>query len=810
MQVNDIKGSVTHAVVSGHRAMNMGVNASAEFFHILSSSLYQDQILAVCREVLCNGWDAHIDAGRRHIPLKITTSNGKIIIKDSGKGIPPDMIAQIYGTYGGSTKKNDGNQTGGFGLGSKAPFAYAEHFEVTSCYDGKMTIYRMSKSSTEVEGVPSITPVVTDLPTTESGLTVTIDVHSRDLMEFRTKLHRVIVQGDIFAEMDGTRIETIGAENAPEKFLLVRRITSAGLETKINVRYGNVLYPVPAHAELDAMTEAVQVRIDHINGRGYNSDYRLVLLAPGDSISVTPSRESLSMQGKTVKTLKGLLENYLSMTESIQSMETELQHRKKWLDKHSKSSTAIAVANSDIYSTFHIGKETATIKTISDIKGYLAATANNKNRTVVKLSTLKKIRTAILKANAPAEWDRGLFQRLLVAIRRNEVTFEGDYNLSRITIKDPHWHRPSGWGRDSKHIDRTLWAFRNIFVNFKIAVRQSKTLKITRLGLLEQYGYSDWSAIRHYVNVGEILPFLYGNIYLFNNEPQLRDQLGHGIKPEQHGVVYCVNSASQKNIDEAREVFGKMGKLHDYTKDVVKVVQVRKKPQPGWPQLSQMQAESGFLDFTKKNSEQTPRLLQPEFYFRVPPSETGMPMLRGYSRSMSNVIMTDFAELGVVTFNSTHDKQMEKAGIPELQTYLEKFVIEHMRGNDEILNFYRNNLDRRFTTAAGHYSYSFPNVFSSKIIQDALGLDTQLNTANRRLKQLYLGLTTRSGTSEEFNKFIEEMNATDYVPVLANMRTSDNVLLELMDNDAITEAMKKAQDAKLSKIVKYVITALKG
>ena len=175
MQVTHVQDKVTHAVIGGGGTIDFGISSSAEFFNILSSTLYSDQILAVVREVLCNAWDAHIEAGCTDKPVQITLDNGKFSIKDFGKGIHHDDIGPIYGTYGNSTKKNDGNQTGGFGLGCKAPFAYTEHFEVISCHQGVKTIYAMTKSSAQVTGKPGITTIA-QFPTTETGLTVTIQV----------------------------------------------------------------------------------------------------------------------------------------------------------------------------------------------------------------------------------------------------------------------------------------------------------------------------------------------------------------------------------------------------------------------------------------------------------------------------------------------------------------------------------------------------------------------------------------------------------------------------------------------------------
>ena len=87
---------------------------------MLSKSLYTNQKLAVVREVLCNAWDALHFTNKTSVPLLVTLNN-EMIIQDFGLGIPHAEIGPIYGTYGASTKIHDGQQTGGFGLGCKAP-----------------------------------------------------------------------------------------------------------------------------------------------------------------------------------------------------------------------------------------------------------------------------------------------------------------------------------------------------------------------------------------------------------------------------------------------------------------------------------------------------------------------------------------------------------------------------------------------------------------------------------------------------------------------------------------------------------------
>ena len=175
MRVSQANDHVTHAVVGGGEAETFEIAQTAEFFQILSSTLYSDKMLAVVREVLCNAWDAHIEAGKTDIPVKVTLTAQKLSIQDFGDGIAKDMMSQRYATYGGSTKARNDKVTGGFGLGCKAPFAYTDHFEVTSCFKHEKTIYQLALSSAEVGGKPSILPLMT-IPTTETGLTVSIDL----------------------------------------------------------------------------------------------------------------------------------------------------------------------------------------------------------------------------------------------------------------------------------------------------------------------------------------------------------------------------------------------------------------------------------------------------------------------------------------------------------------------------------------------------------------------------------------------------------------------------------------------------------
>ncbi len=106
-------------------------------FDVLRNKIYSDKIGAVCRQVLSNS----IDANRQNKvqkPAQVTlpTMYHKFIqFKDNGIGISPDRM-DLFTVYGQSTKRNDANQIGGFGCGSKTPFSYADQFFIqTTSFD---------------------------------------------------------------------------------------------------------------------------------------------------------------------------------------------------------------------------------------------------------------------------------------------------------------------------------------------------------------------------------------------------------------------------------------------------------------------------------------------------------------------------------------------------------------------------------------------------------------------------------------------------------------------------------------------------
>ena len=312
MLVADTNEVATSATLGGKETIAFGISDDPAFFHVLSTSLYNNPTLAVVRETICNSWDAHIEAGKTDNPIRITIDTDNFItFRDYGNGIPDELIGSIYGVYGASTKKSNSSVTGGFGLGCKSPFAYTDSFQVTSWNQGKMSVYNVAKAAIENDGKPGIVPIVTGIPTEESGLEVKFQLGKHDVNTFVHYITSIVFNGEIKAELsipklvkteagnsiqqgDYTLLNTLGMSFEPGSYDMSDSWYRGYMgNSNIFVRYGNVMYPIVSSP---ASEEAVGLILNFMNIIGASN---LVVQAAPDTLAIAPSRETLSNQKLT-------------------------------------------------------------------------------------------------------------------------------------------------------------------------------------------------------------------------------------------------------------------------------------------------------------------------------------------------------------------------------------------------------------------------------------------------------------------------------------------------------------------------------
>jgi hypothetical protein len=314
MQIGGAVDNDTYAIVGGGQASKFRVAENAESFHLLSDTLYRDKTRAVVREYICNAVDAHIESGIEATPIAIELDDNEFRVRDLGAGIEHMKIADVFCTLFASSKRADGRQTGGFGLGCKSGFAVSDHFSVVNRHNGIQTVYVAHKGDEASDGMPVIR-AMTSVPTTETGITVIVPLPSPESRhEFSTAIRVVVAQGGMKATLNGEILlafdHTALREHGYGIVAIDTNLNSKiePLSTKMKVLFGNVMYPLEPNERLQPLIERYGKL--HFQGRDSRPDpYAdvLVLHAPPSSVKPALSRESLSYNTLTLDTLEKLL-----------------------------------------------------------------------------------------------------------------------------------------------------------------------------------------------------------------------------------------------------------------------------------------------------------------------------------------------------------------------------------------------------------------------------------------------------------------------------------------------------------------------
>ncbi len=352
MQVTSVNTDRTQSpiVIGSNYSQEFGIASSAEFFSILSKSLYTNPLLAVIREILCNAWDAHIASNNTNKPIEITVNSNEIIIKDYGFGIEPEKMQPIYCIYGASTKGDDKEQTGGFGLGCKAPFAYTDTFTVESCYKGTQTIYNLAKSNDISMGKPTLNTIAS-LPTEDTGLKVIIPIRTDDINTIREMVTKIVLFGNIKATLNGVKCRTF--KWYPNQFVAITNIRPYGaINHNVFVQYGNVIYPVdPSHLE-NKESYNLLIAFNQRNSYYDFDNLNFIIKASPNSLDLVPSRETLHYSQKTIITLETLLKNACNYCKECRKYTNEIiTNRLKSIYDRSKRSDITNIFNT-VHSDF--------------------------------------------------------------------------------------------------------------------------------------------------------------------------------------------------------------------------------------------------------------------------------------------------------------------------------------------------------------------------------------------------------------------------------------------------------------------------
>jgi len=305
MQLHAMPSEVTLGTNAPVTAFKMAGNAKA--FKVLSDTLYQNKIGSMVRETSCNASDSHQQTGKADVPFEIHLPDmfePYFSVRDYGLGLNAEGVINTFSTYFHSTKENDNNLIGAFGLGSKTPFAYTDAFTVTAIYAG---IRREFTAFINSDGIPSLTMLSEDATDEVNGVEITVPVTSQaDFARFRNEVRNQLkffpVKPVILNYAEGIDYPNFTED---KDFITADgiRIGGSGSELRgIWLVQGGVGYPLDTNNMGDNLSPDNRDFLNIIGRHSAIIDFTL-----GD-IEVTPSRETISYSARTIANIQARLD----------------------------------------------------------------------------------------------------------------------------------------------------------------------------------------------------------------------------------------------------------------------------------------------------------------------------------------------------------------------------------------------------------------------------------------------------------------------------------------------------------------------
>jgi hypothetical protein len=321
----------------------------------LTKNMYSNPIRAGMQEIASNAKDANIEAGKPNEPIKVKLPNSfdaTLSISDSGIGISPERVSQIYRKIGVSSKRSDNKQMGKFGYGSKSFWAYTTQFVVeTTSLDAHFTDQHGNNHENCLvqrryictkEYPPKVNKIDEKLvPNGSTGTTVSIAVKISDLQRFHDEAVQLFKYWSVKPIIDGwtgfTWPEYKKVFEGPGYFLT----DNGGSPTAL---LNDIPYPI----NTSLVHQEIIKRYGGSNtGYGYSSIYNVstgngqksyhlqnmcsagfVLIFDNGEISITASREAIDYREGVVEKLVDRLEEVLKDIE-IKSSD-KIKHAKTY------------------------------------------------------------------------------------------------------------------------------------------------------------------------------------------------------------------------------------------------------------------------------------------------------------------------------------------------------------------------------------------------------------------------------------------------------------------------------------------------
>lgn len=311
----------------------VSIETSPAAVKIMTENLYSDVPLAVVRELCTNAIDANRKAGKPendfiiHFPTKVEPY---FSVEDHGIGMTKDEVLYVYTTFFKSTNSNNNDNTGMYGLGSKAPLAYIKTFSIVSCRDG---ICNSFVETWEDGKMPEVSLVSTTKQTI-AGTKITVPIKEDDFDIFNEAILKVCFFFKVLPkfenDIDVTELlnytcgkrQNLHFQDIFEDYkLLIEDFNNTYstfstlnyynlLPERIYLEMGNVGYPIqltslyPQHSEMWELFNTLSRKKGNLA--------KFIIHANIGDVDIPPSREGVQLSKKTTRYIKSWIISFVA------------------------------------------------------------------------------------------------------------------------------------------------------------------------------------------------------------------------------------------------------------------------------------------------------------------------------------------------------------------------------------------------------------------------------------------------------------------------------------------------------------------
>lgn len=333
-------------------SIDQSPEAQAHIIRMLTNNLYTEGYAATLRELSTNALDSHVEAGTTE-PIQITlpsSLDNNFVVQDFGTGMSEDIIRNVYQRYGASTKRDNLNVVGAFGLGAKVPLTITDTYTLETVRDGRKLLVVVSRGESGVGEVE----IMSNTPTDErNGTKITVPI--ADVSAFLANVNRFFYTwkpGTVL--VDGKQPESVYSGSDVSTYTVgeltyhvFHHTATSPLNRWGGYNRGTLIVNFAGNAyqvrpkELDSTIKdrwGGGIYEHFCNGRGL--PFTTMVDIPIGMVDTTSARDDLLYSDRTRKYLRALVKNIIAnikrfFTEALDSAQTrrealEIMQRWKW------------------------------------------------------------------------------------------------------------------------------------------------------------------------------------------------------------------------------------------------------------------------------------------------------------------------------------------------------------------------------------------------------------------------------------------------------------------------------------------------